>query len=273
MTSDRFQELAKAHHSISQTRIVLTGARSAFIGPSLVKEPYRTAVTSIIVGLDRDITLSWIENSEDPARPSPLAVIPPDTVCELDTDGDIAILFTDVLKDDCSEIDLRLVESNIDQLRELLRQGPGDRAPEAYLQDVFSELGVVSEMSARQEIARVVAALGRTPEEFATVERAAELAGLSTMRFQHVFTETVGVPFRRYRQWRRMGRVIRALAKGDNLTEAAYLAGFSNSAHLSTAFKAMFGLRPSTLLANPVEYFLSDAEFGDDVEISRADPY
>jgi AraC-like DNA-binding protein len=55
---------------------------------------------------------------------------------------------------------------------------------------------------------------------------------------------------------------MRALADGDSLTEAAYTAGFSNSAHLSTAFKAMFWLRPSTLLANQVEYFLTDAEFG-----------
>lgn len=55
-----------------------------------------------------------------------------------------------------------------------------------------------------------------------------------------------------------MGRVIRELADGGNLTDAA---GFSNSAHLSTAFKAMFGLLPSTLLAGTVEYFLSETEF------------
>lgn len=131
------------------------------------------------------------------------------------------------------------------------------------MEAVLGQLGVTPNKTIRPEIARVVDALGRKPEIFTNVEIAADLAGLSPMRFQHVFTETLGMPFRRYRQWRRMGRVIRALADGENLTQAAFTSGFASSAHLSTAFKEMFGLRPSDLLANDIECFLAD--FPDEV--------
>lgn len=263
MSRRRFQKPAAPPSSGAPTRIVLTGARSAFIGPNLIVEPYRTAVATIVVGLDSDISLRRVEGAIVDARPTPVVVIPPDTLCELQADGGIALLFCDALSDDYSAIDLRGSKDQIGPLRALLKKGPEDRSPEVFLRDALGRLGVASDRIARPEIARIVSALGRRPDLFANVECAAELAGLSPMRFQHVFTETVGMPFRRYRQWRRMGRVIRALADGENLTGAAYAAGFSNSAHLSAAFKAMFGLRPSTLVASRTEYFLTDSEFGD----------
>ncbi|MFN0301661.1 MAG: helix-turn-helix domain-containing protein [Burkholderiales bacterium] len=74
------------------------------------------------------------------------------------------------------------------------------------------------------------------------------MAGLSSSRFQHVFRDAVGVPFRRYRLWRRMAFVARALGRKTSLTEAAHQAGFSSSAHLSSSFRAMFGSSPSSLL-------------------------
>ena len=258
VSKDRFQKPATAEQLPQPSRVILTGARSAFIGPNLIFETYRTAVATIVIGLDEDISLRWIEDDDSRDNHHPIAVIPPGTLCELQAKGDIAALFCDALSDDISKIDLRSINRKISSLRAQFKQEPKGHSLEEFIEQVFTELGVTSDQPIRPDIARVVNALGREPERFANVETAAELAGLSPMRFQHVFTETVGMPFRRYRQWRRMGRVIRALAKGENLTEAAYSSGFSNSAHLSTAFKAMFGLRPSDILASNTEFYLSD---------------
>lgn len=240
------------------TRIILTGARSAFIGPNLVFDGYRAAVATIVIGLNADIDLTGFEEQQDVNQTGPISVIAPGTLCHFETTGGIALLFCDVLSDDYAEIDMRGMDSKIGALRKLLQRGPTDELPKDYLNQVFRMVGVGSERNSRPDIARVVAAIGREPENFATVESAARLIGLSPTRFQHVFTETVGMPFRRYRQWRRMGQVIRALADGENLTQAAYAAGFANSAHLSTAFRAMFGLRPSQLITSQAEYYLSD---------------
>lgn len=260
MTQHSFQKPAKEQTFSHPTRVVLSGVRGAVIGPNLIFEAYRTAVATIVIGLDADIALHLIEDSDTEGSHHSVVVIPPGTLCELSADGDIAVLFCDPLSDDFSEIDLRGIDGKIDELRDLLKQGPLDRHPKQFLGEIFAELGVTSARVTRLEIALVASALGREPEKFSNVETAAALAGLSPMRFQHVFTEALGIPFRRYRQWRRMGRVIRALAGGESLTEAAYGSGFSNSAHLSTAFKAMFGLRPSDLLATNAEYFLADTD-------------
>jgi AraC-like DNA-binding protein len=58
----------------------------------------------------------------------------------------------------------------------------------------------------------------------------------------------MGTTFRQYRNWRRMFLVATALSRGEDLTQAAYSAGFASSAHLSTSFLKMFGLSPSFLL-------------------------
>lgn len=59
----------------------------------------------------------------------------------------------------------------------------------------------------------------------------------------------LGLPFRRYRLWRRMALVVRSIAQGRDLTAAALEAGFSSSAHLSSSFKRMFRLSASEVIA------------------------
>ncbi|MBP6627821.1 MAG: helix-turn-helix transcriptional regulator [Kofleriaceae bacterium] len=77
---------------------------------------------------------------------------------------------------------------------------------------------------------------------------AARRVGLSPTRLTHVFSEEVGIPFRRFVLWTRIKRAVAATQAGDDLTQSAVAAGFSDSAHLSRTFRAMFGLSPSLVL-------------------------
>lgn len=72
--------------------------------------------------------------------------------------------------------------------------------------------------------------------------------GLSASRFQHLFTQQVGVPFRRYRAWNRMRQALTCIVCGDNFTAAAHIAGFTDSAHFSHDFRNTFGAPPSVSL-------------------------
>src|SRR5262249_10935764 len=47
-----------------------------------------------------------------------------------------------------------------------------------------------------------------------TLARLAQLAGLSPSRFMHVFTESIGIPLRRYLLWLRVQRAVGSLAAG-----------------------------------------------------------
>jgi len=75
--------------------------------------------------------------------------------------------------------------------------------------------------------------------------RAAEVASslhISESRFLHLFSEQMGIAWRPFLLWHRMICAINAIIKGASVTEAAHLAGFSDSAHLSRTFRSHFGM-------------------------------
>ena len=79
------------------------------------------------------------------------------------------------------------------------------------------------------------------------VAHAADAVGLSSSRFMHWFAEASGLSFRAYVRWLRLQRAVRTLSDGCTLTEAAHLAGFADSAHLTRTFVSTFGVRPAPL--------------------------
>lgn len=70
---------------------------------------------------------------------------------------------------------------------------------------------------------------------------------LSADRLMHLFAASTGTSLRSYALWLRLKVALRTALSGATLTTAAHAAGFSDSAHLSHSFKAMFGLPPSFL--------------------------
>jgi AraC-like DNA-binding protein len=68
---------------------------------------------------------------------------------------------------------------------------------------------------------------------------------LSPSRFQHLFSQQIGVPFRRYRGWNRMRQAIREIIRGHSFTTAAHATGFTDSAHFSHEYRKIFGTSPT----------------------------
>lgn len=79
------------------------------------------------------------------------------------------------------------------------------------------------------------------PESWKAAEVAQELS-LSESRFLHLFKQEMQIPWRPYLLWRRLLCAVNALKLGRSATEAAHIAGFSDSAHLSRTFRKSFGL-------------------------------
>lgn len=121
---------------------------------------------------------------------------------------------------------------------------------EAWLHALFTALGVEStEVDAPSRTTRrAIAYIERTVDGVPRLTDAAAFASTSSSRLSHRFTSEIGLPFRRFVLWTRMKRAVEAMRGGGDLTTAAVAAGFSDAAHLSRTFKAMFGLSPSVVL-------------------------
>jgi AraC-like DNA-binding protein len=84
------------------------------------------------------------------------------------------------------------------------------------------------------------------------ISELAQQLALSDSRFSHWFREQTGMPLRGYRKWLRLILALDAILNGSRAIDAAHLAGFSDQAHFSRTFLAMFGVSPHSLLRNLV---------------------
>ena len=175
-----------------------------------------------------------------------LAVIPPGTWHHLVAAGPMVFLYLDAQATDTRSlavIDLdALPDETLDEMATLAAHGTVD--------DVCAALGLPSPPPLEPRLAVALTRMDNDPEAFASVDALASALGLSRSRTQALFSAAIGMPFRRYRLWRRMARVMARLQAGASLTQAAMDAGFASPSHLATAFRTQFGIAPSTLLGH-----------------------
>jgi AraC-like DNA-binding protein len=215
--------------------------RAIYCGPSLALDTHSGSVACLAVGLD-DVFTVHCDGRQLTAR---TALIPARTPHRLVAHGERMVF---AYLDPGSPLERacrgsmrlhapKIAHDHVNQA-ELLRFD----APEEWL--ALAAPAPREPLDPR--IAAVTEALLRDDGGGSAVEFAARV-GLSTSRFQHLFTAQTSTSFRRYRLWARMLRVGSALAAGRDLTVAALDAGFASSSHFSNAFHAMFGLTPTRL--------------------------
>lgn len=226
-------------------------ARAAYFGPGLDLAPHRNAVAVVALAMGDPFQLAFPGKSySSPAYETRrAALIGPGRLHHLKAGGPMAFIYLDALSDDhaaAQQIDLAAA------CREFGSEPPGtwsvDRA--------CAMLSLPQRPLPDPRVATILRAMDACPDAFVNFKDVATTIGLSPSRCRALFREAAGVPFRRYRTWRRMACVARHLSERRTLTEAAHAAGFASSAHLSTAFSGMFGLAPSDLLKAGVVFDL-----------------
>lgn len=81
-----------------------------------------------------------------------------------------------------------------------------------------------------------------------SLDTLSNISSLSKSRLSHLFTEQIGIPIKKFILWNRMKHSVNSILNGFNLTQAAHIGGFADSAHFSNRFKEMFGISPSIVL-------------------------
>lgn len=81
----------------------------------------------------------------------------------------------------------------------------------------------------------------------------AQKVGLSESHLAHLFKQNTGTTVRRYLSWLRLCKAIKLIMKGNSFTTSAHESGFSDSAHLSSTYRQMFGVTPSQILRSSID--------------------
>lgn len=223
-----------------------------YVGPGLQLEPHSNAAATIAIALKESFSLRTFKppSGWSEWRSCMSALIPSETLHHIKSDGPLAFLYLDPVTDRQHP----LTQEALDRGRAQLLQ----MDPKFGIHDAFGAFDIQPQRARDARIERVVLEIEKRPAAFGRLAEAAELACLSPSRFRARFQVAVGLPFRRYRMWRRMAIVMRAVAQGQSLTTAAIESGFSSSAHLSSAFKGMFGLSASEVIAMGVALDISE---------------
>ncbi len=95
-------------------------------------------------------------------------------------------------------------------------------------------------------IQKAISYLESNYERVIPVTEIANICGLSSSRFLHLFKEKTGLTYRKVQQWNKVSRSFLSLRE-QSITQTAYEFGFTDSAHYTKTFKETFGFSPKQL--------------------------
>ncbi|NKY13356.1 helix-turn-helix transcriptional regulator [Streptomyces somaliensis DSM 40738] len=241
-----------------QAVLWLWPGQALYVGPSLELDFHSSAVSCLAVGVDAEFTLELEHGSRRAVR---TALVPARVRHRVVADGTrMAFCYLDpasTRERACRRMmtgDAGLARDH-EHEAELVRLAASlaDGAPPAQVRYWLDLVGPDGTGGSRDPRVRRAAARldGPRGQRLSAKELALE-AGLSVSAFLRLFRAETGTTFRRYRLWARTLRVAALLETWPDLSTAAVEAGFASPSHFSSAFHAMFGLRPSTLFSQPV---------------------
>jgi AraC-like DNA-binding protein len=114
---------------------------------------------------------------------------------------------------------------------------------------IFKYLGITvqSHNEMDERISRVISIINDTMEKKISVKELSDHVNLSESRLQHLFKKNTGISIKYFLLWKRIIDGINIITSGKDFTFSSYEAGFSDSAHMSRAFKDMFGIKLSDI--------------------------
>ena len=112
-----------------------------------------------------------------------------------------------------------------------------------------------SRLSLRQErvparLAAVLAEMTADPMARMTQQTLAHRLAMERTRGLRLFKASTGMTFRAFKQWVGLQAATRRIAEGDLVRNAAMDGGFSDTAHLTRAFRTTFGTTPTEATAD-----------------------
>lgn len=251
--------------SVSPIRLYLWPHRVLFIGPSPDNERHRHHAAQICIPLagalkfDDGIT----------TRDLPGVIVAPDCEHQISAGtGPILSLYLEPESNDYNSLlapwlqrtdgngahTIALSDESLARLRDLYTVGGAAHHAWSVCASALGMSGASAAPSHLDpRIEQTIDIIRREPSASHTVGSLARMVNLSAGRLSHVFRHETGIAIRRFIVWVRIRQVIESALDGASLTQAAHAAGFADAAHMSNAFRQMFGFPPSSLFSAHIE--------------------
>lgn len=240
--------------------VLLWDEQALFIGRAADTTPHESPAIKICVSLKDDFYL--LTDVHEDWKPYSSAIIAPGQYHAIDgRDREMAMLITVPEAEMARPLNhlfdhsgiTKLSEKTVDSIRDLFKRldAPTDADDEVctrMTELIANDVGAADNQTFDPRVAKSIAWIREGREHGVSVKEIAAGVDLSESRLSHLFSEHVRVPVRRYLLWLRLRDAIHMLAHGGSLTETAYEAGFSDSAHLTRTFRTMLGIAPSSLI-------------------------
>ncbi|MEW6339183.1 MAG: AraC family transcriptional regulator [Pseudomonadota bacterium] len=222
--------------------------RLLMLAPAYASAQHRHHVAQIGFGLDGPVVY---ESPQTGPLRADLLLVPPDTLHAHPAFGATAVLYLEPESSEWARFPGR--ESPVvvslpfnPQLRSFARcAAAGDTVAAQWIVDTLLGQAANSGSSDDELVSQVCALIGQRLDGPITLAALANAVHRSPSRLAHRFREATGVPLRRYVLWRRLRTAVEVTMRGASLTDAAHVAGFADSAHLSRTFRSTFGIAPS----------------------------
>lgn len=244
---------------VSEPWLVLDAGRAVYVGPTPATTMHAHHALQVCISLRGTFRL---RSTGEPWRRLEGAIVPSDVPHQLEGgDADVAMLYLDpeareVRILDCRESRggiQRLTKRRVRPLRQAIMAIGRGHVEAGGVQSLLDSLraarsspsGAAATLDPR--VGKAIEILLSLDDRRIALAPLGRLVGLSASRMAHLFRAEIGLPLRRYLLWLRLADAVDEIARGGSLTDAAYEAGFSDSAHLSRTFRRMFGIAPSAL--------------------------
>ena len=245
----------------STVQLYLWPHRLLFIGPGLDTHAHRHHAAQLCISLG-PAPVQVRGGDQEALLSGPAFFIPPDVSHQIVQHQDLlALFYFDPESQECEALTQHLGNGEADCITAVDPASLPIKAIHTLLQDqqnptranavcnALPGLPGIRDDQIDARLQRVLDWLGDhldSPVRLATLAR---IAHTSESWLAHAFTDTIGVPIRRYVLWRRLRLAIEAALGGASLTQAAHAAGFADAAHLSRTFRDNFGVAPSFLFS------------------------
>lgn len=239
--------------------------RTLFLG--LLSEPVRVAygAATLVVSLDKPIYFSagkQVTRCHSFVIPAGQSVTIDSrgevvAICHLDVFGEDYLHIVGCLRSESEGVGVELREEADfkEELGALYRQ-PASSDDAYYRLDRLLAYGYANGdgvWTIDGRITQVVASIKQSFQENLPVSALAAMAELSVPRLVQLFKLQTGVPIRRYRLWHRLYESVLSIGRGENLTDAALNAGFSDQPHYINYFCSMWGVSPGRLFGKGLQ--------------------